>query len=124
MALIHWTVVIIVDLAPTVRRALAMISARSGLTSAIMLPPRPPPLSLAPSAPALRATCDQPVQVRAGDGHGLKQLMNSGSSNPPTEVAAPALDSDAGAFCEVSDLVEDLLPMRNFSLPETPYVRD
>src|SRR5215208_1305550 len=51
----HSTCVMMVFFAPASFKADAIVSAVSGSTRAIMLPPRPPPLNLAPSAPAFRA---------------------------------------------------------------------
>src|SRR5687767_11591589 len=52
----HTTCVMIVCFAPASFKEPETIPACSGSTNAIMLPPRPPPLSFAPNAPARRAT--------------------------------------------------------------------
>src|SRR6185503_17184258 len=51
----HETCVMMMCFAPASSMDFAIDSAKLTFTNAIMFPPRPPPLSFAPNAPALRA---------------------------------------------------------------------
>ena len=97
------------------RNAAATGGAVSSVTSAIMLPPRPPPESLAPRAPAPRRRRDQGIEFRARNAHLVEQSVVRSITG--RAAGLPAAIADARGLTTIADPIEQRFEARRLLLP-------